>query len=121
MTPDRIWVFGVVYYESIKRGIYGLLMRIFTYQPTVDTTIVLYSVDYFFVFLEIYFQSLIAKMVKSNEKTNTGEGVKSKRGRTVSDDVSVKSLSETSKSVWTMCGSTCFRCPRDTRHNTSLM
>jgi hypothetical protein len=43
-------------------------------------------------------------MEKSNEKTNTGEGVKGKKGRTVSDDVGVKSLSETSKSVWTMCG-----------------
>ena len=42
-------------------------------------------------------------MVKSNEKTNTGEGVKAKRGRTVSDDVGGKSLSETSKSVCGQC------------------
>ncbi len=42
-------------------------------------------------------------MVKSNEKANTGEGVKGKRGRTTSNDEGVKSLSETSKSVWTMC------------------
>jgi hypothetical protein len=58
----------------------------------------------FFVFLEIFFQSprsVRAKMVKSNEKTNTGEGVKNKRVRSVLDDVGVKSLSETSKSV---CG-----------------
>ncbi len=39
-----------------------------------------------------------AKMAKSNEKTNTGEGGKGKRGRTVSDDAGGKSLSETSKS-----------------------
>ncbi len=39
----------------------------------------------------------------SNEElvTNTGEGVKGKRGRTASDDAGGKSLSETSKSV---CG-----------------
>jgi hypothetical protein len=42
-----------------------------------------------------------AKMVKSNEKTNTREGGEGKRGRTVSDDTGGKSLSETSKSV---CG-----------------
>ena len=42
-------------------------------------------------------------MVKSNEKTNTGEGVKDKRGRTVSYDVGGKSLSETSKSVCGQC------------------
>ena len=38
-------------------------------------------------------------MKKRNDKTNTGEGVKGKRGRTVSDDTGGKSLSETSKSV----------------------
>ena len=42
-------------------------------------------------------------MVKSNEKTNTGEGDKGKRVRTVSDDVGGKSLSETSKSVCGQC------------------
>ena len=42
-------------------------------------------------------------MVKSNEKTNTGEGGKGKRGRTVSDDVGGKSLSETSKSERGQC------------------
>ena len=42
-------------------------------------------------------------MVKSNEKTNTGEGGKGKRGRTVSDDAGGKSLSETSKSVCGQC------------------
>jgi hypothetical protein len=63
-----------------------------------------------FCFSGIFFQSLITKMVKSHEKTNTGEGVKTKRGRTVSDDVGVKSLSETSKSVWTMCGWELHRC-----------
>jgi hypothetical protein len=44
-----------------------------------------------------------AKMVKSNEKTNTGEGGKGKRGRTVSDDAGGKSLSETSNSVCGQC------------------
>ncbi len=42
-------------------------------------------------------------MVKSNEKTNTGEGVNIKRGRTVSDDSGVKSLSETCKSSRGQC------------------
>ena len=42
-------------------------------------------------------------MVKSNEKTNTGEGDKGKRGRTASDDVGGKSLSETSKSTCGQC------------------
>jgi hypothetical protein len=42
-------------------------------------------------------------MVKSDEKTNTGEGVKGKRGRTASDDEGGKSLSETSKSVCGQC------------------
>jgi hypothetical protein len=40
---------------------------------------------------------------KSDEKTNTGEGDKDKRNRTVSDDVGGKSLSETSKSVCGQC------------------
>ena len=40
-------------------------------------------------------------MKKRNEKTNTGEGDKGKRGRTVSDDTGGKSLSEKSK---TGCG-----------------
>ena len=38
-------------------------------------------------------------MRKRDEKTNTGEGVKGKRDRTTSDDVSGKSVSEKSKSV----------------------
>jgi hypothetical protein len=41
--------------------------------------------------------------VKSNEKTNTGEGDKGKRGRTVTDDAGVKSLSMTSKSTRRQC------------------
>jgi hypothetical protein len=40
-----------------------------------------------------------AKMVKRNDKTNTGEGVKGKKGRTVSDDSGGKSLSDTSTSA----------------------
>ena len=39
-----------------------------------------------------------AKMVKRNDKTNTGEGGKGKRGRTVSDDAGGKYLSDTSTS-----------------------
>jgi hypothetical protein len=49
-------------------------------------------------------------MVKSNEKTNTGEGGKGKKGRTASDDAGGKSLSETSKSARGQCvgeSSTC--------------
>ena len=42
-------------------------------------------------------------MVKSNEKTNTGEGDKGKRGRTVSDDTGGKSLSDTSTSARGQC------------------
>ncbi len=38
-------------------------------------------------------------MVKRNDKTNTGEGVKGKKVRTVSDDTGGKSLSDTSTSV----------------------
>jgi hypothetical protein len=53
--------------------------------------------DYFFVFLEIF------QFLTSNEKTNTGEGDKDKRGRTASDDVGGKSLSETSKSARGQC------------------
>ncbi len=40
-----------------------------------------------------------AKMVKRNDKTNTGEGGKGKKGRTVSDDVGGKYLSDTSTSA----------------------
>jgi hypothetical protein len=39
-----------------------------------------------------------AKMVKWNDKTNTGEGGKGKKGRTTSDDAGGKSLSDTSTS-----------------------
>jgi hypothetical protein len=42
-------------------------------------------------------------MKKRNEKTNTGEGVKGKRGRTVSDDAGGKSLSDTSTSACGQC------------------
>jgi hypothetical protein len=42
-------------------------------------------------------------MKKWNEKTNTGEGGKGKRGRTVSDDVGGKSLSDTSTSTRGQC------------------
>ncbi len=38
-------------------------------------------------------------MVNRNDKTNTGEGDRGKKGRTVSDDVGGKSLSDTSTSV----------------------
>jgi hypothetical protein len=38
-------------------------------------------------------------MVKRNDKTNTGEGDKGKKGRTVSDDAGGKSLSDTSTST----------------------
>jgi hypothetical protein len=38
-------------------------------------------------------------MVKKNDKKNTGEGVKGKKARTVSDDVGGKSLSDTSTST----------------------
>ncbi len=38
-------------------------------------------------------------MVKRSDKTNTGEGGKGKKGRTVSDDAGGKSLSDTSTSV----------------------
>ena len=37
-------------------------------------------------------------MKKRNEKSNTGEAVKDKRGRTASDDAGGKSLSDTSTS-----------------------
>ena len=39
-----------------------------------------------------------AKMVKRSDKTNTGEGGKGKKGKTVSDDAVGKSLSDTSTS-----------------------
>jgi hypothetical protein len=42
-------------------------------------------------------------MKKRNEKTNTGEGDNGKRGRTTSDDVGGKSLSDTSTSVCGQC------------------
>jgi hypothetical protein len=38
-------------------------------------------------------------MVKRSDKTNTGEGGKDKKSRTVSDDSGGKSLSDTSTSV----------------------
>ncbi len=42
-------------------------------------------------------------MKKKNEKTNTGEGVKGKRGRDASDDTGGKSLSDTSTSTCGQC------------------
>ncbi len=42
-------------------------------------------------------------MKKRNEKSNTGEGGKGKRGRTTSDDVGGKSLSDTSTSTRGQC------------------
>ena len=42
-------------------------------------------------------------MKKRNEKTNTGEGDKVKRDRTVSDDVGGESLSDTSTSTCGQC------------------
>ena len=42
-------------------------------------------------------------MKKRNEKTNTGEGGKGKRGRTDSDDEGGKSLSDTSTSTCGQC------------------
>ena len=41
--------------------------------------------------------------MKRNEKTNTGEGDKGKRGRTASDDTGGKSLSDTSTSARGQC------------------
>jgi hypothetical protein len=38
-------------------------------------------------------------MMKRNDKTNTGDGGKGKKGRTVSDDAGGKSLSDTSTSA----------------------
>ncbi len=40
---------------------------------------------------------------EEEEKTNTGEGDKGKRGRTVSDDTDGKSLSDTSTSAREQC------------------
>ena len=48
-------------------------------------------------------KKLHPKMVKRSDKTNTGEGGKGKKGRTVSDDAGGKSLSEKSKSVSGQC------------------
>ena len=42
-------------------------------------------------------------MKERNEKTNTGEGGKGKRGRTASDDVGGKSLTDTSTSTCGQC------------------
>ncbi len=42
-------------------------------------------------------------MKKRNEKSNTGEGGKGKRGRTASDDAGGKSLSDTSTSTRGQC------------------
>jgi hypothetical protein len=52
-----------------------------------------------------FFFSIPVQNEEEDEKTNTGEGVKGKRGRTVSDHVPVggKSLSDTSTSVRGQC------------------
>ena len=60
----------------------------------------------FLFFWKFFFnpqENALAKMVKSYEKTNTGEGDQGKRGRTSSDDVGGKSLSDTSTSVRGQC------------------
>ena len=49
------------------------------------------------------FLTLCKTVKKRNEKTNTREGDKGKRGRTVSDDAGGKSLSDTSKSERGQC------------------
>ncbi len=61
----------------------------------------------YLVFLK-KFPTLRAKMVKRNDKTNTGQGGKSKKGKTVSDDAGGKSLSDTSTSAGVK--STAIRC-----------
>ena len=50
-----------------------------------------------------FFFSIPVQNEEEDEKTNTGEGVKGKRGRTVSDDTGGKSLSDTSTSVRGQC------------------
>ena len=70
--------------------------------PPLSRCVTLGKFDYFFVFLEMFFHPL-CKMKKRNEKTNTGEGGKGKRGRTDSDDTGGKSLSDTSTSVCGQC------------------
>ena len=70
--------------------------------PPVTVIVLHRKFDYFFVFLEFFFsipKKVRAKMGKSDEKTNTGEGGKGKRGRTASDDAGGKSLSDTSTSA----------------------
>ena len=46
----------------------------------------------------------LVQMVERGGNNNTGEGVKGKKARTVSDDVGGKSVSEKSRSRWKMCG-----------------
>jgi hypothetical protein len=65
------------------------------------------KIYYFFVFFKKKFHPR-AKMVKRNDKTNTGEGGKGKKDRTVSDDAGGKSLSDTSTSAGVK--STAIRC-----------
>ncbi len=52
-----------------------------------------------FCFSEKKFPPSRTKMVKRSDKTNTWEGVKGKKGKTVSDDAGGKSLSDTSTST----------------------
>ncbi len=70
---------------------------------TLRKFVCLLTTFFFFFFLKKNFlpSQFRKNGVKSIEKTNTGEGVKGKRGRTVSDDTDGKSLSDTSTSV---CG-----------------
>ncbi len=58
---------------------------------------------FFWNFFSIPQESARAKMGKSDEKTNSGEFGKDKGGRTVSDHVGGKSLSETSNMVMEEC------------------
>ena len=69
--------------------VWKLTNTVCSYLPPLSRCVTLRKFDYFFVFLEYFFHSS-AKMVKRNEKTNTGEGDKDKRGRTASDDTGVK-------------------------------
>jgi hypothetical protein len=67
------------------------------------TTLHYENLTTFLFFWKFFFPSVSYKMVKRNEKTNTGEGDKGKRDRTVSDDSGGKSLSDTSTSVCGQC------------------
>ena len=59
-------------------------------------------------------------MKKRNEKSNTGETVKDKRGRTASDDAGGKSLSDTSTSARGQCVSESSTGAKSTAIRTSV-